>query len=199
MKTEIIAITDRSGSMGTIASEVIGGYNKFLDDQKSQPGEARMTYVQFDDVVDTVYQGIDIKTAHNLDSYRYVPRGMTALYDAIGKVFEAQGKRIHDEKWADLVIVAIITDGAENASRQYSHAQVTGMIKHAEANGWKVLFLAANMDAKAVAQNLGSTGQYAGNFAATAQGATAAYGTMSATASSMRSGFDPATLLVKNP
>lgn len=170
--------------MGTIANEVVGGFNNFVKDQQAQPGKARMTLVQFDDVYEMNYQGVPIADVKEL---QFSPRGMTALHDAIGRTLETQGKRIADEKWADLVIVQIITDGAENASKEYTRARVQEMVKHAEKNGWQFLFLAANMDATAAAQGLGSSGKYAGNFVANAAGATMAYDSSSLTVSSLRS------------
>jgi len=184
MKTEIIVILDRSGSMGSIAKEVVGGYQTFVTEQKAAPGEARMTLVQFDDKYELDYQGVPLDTVTG--QLNFVPRGMTATYDAVGHTLEQQGKRIADEKWADLVIVNIITDGGENSSKEYTKDRVQTMVKHAEANGWTFLFLAANMDAHAAAQMMGSSAKYAGNFQANAAGATMAYSTMSATASALR-------------
>ena len=79
MKTEIIAITDRSGSMASIMNDVIGGYNTFLKEQKEQPGEARMTYTQFDSEYEVVYSGKPLSDAPPLTHATFVPRGSTAL------------------------------------------------------------------------------------------------------------------------
>lgn len=199
MKTEIIAITDRSGSMGSIASKVISGYNEFLNDQKKQPGEAKLTYTQFNEGYEVVYAGIEIAAAPELTRQTFVPMGNTALLDAIGKTLNDQGKRIADEKWADLVIVYIITDGEENASNEFNREQVQKMIKHAEANGWKFIFLAANQDAFAAAASMGISAKYTGAFAATGAGTTAAYSSSNNTVSSLRAGNAPDKLLDATP
>ncbi len=195
MKTEIIVITDRSGSMASIAKDVIGGYNTFLRDQKKQPGEARLTYTQFDDKYEVVLAGKPISEAPELDANTFTPRGGTALFDAIGRTLNEQGQRIAQDKWADLVVVCVITDGGENSSKEYGQAKVKEMTKHAEANGWKFVFLAANQDAFAAAQSFGSSALYAGNFAANAAGTRAAYTATSATVGSLRRGIDPGKLL----
>jgi Mg-chelatase subunit ChlD len=195
MKTEIIVITDRSGSMQSIAKDVIGGYNTFLKDQKAQPGEAKLTYAQFDDKYEVVLAGVPLATAPELTDKTFVPRGGTALLDAIGRTLNEQGARIAAEKWAELVVVCVITDGGENQSREYSRDKVKEMTKHAEANGWKFIFLAANQDAFAAAQSFGSNALYAGNFAATAQGTQGAYASTGATVRSLRAGIDPGQLL----
>ncbi len=195
MKTEIIVITDRSGSMASIAPDVMGGYNTFLKEQKAQPGEAKLTYTQFDNEYEVVSVAVPIQSAKELTDKTFVPRGQTALFDAVGRTLNEQGARIATEKWAELVIVCVITDGGENASREYDREKVKVMTKHAEANGWKFIFLAANQDAFAAAQSFGSNAQYAGNFAASAVGTRSAYASTSATVTSLRGGFDPGKLI----
>jgi Mg-chelatase subunit ChlD len=191
MKTEIIVITDRSGSMRDLANEVIGGYNKFLEDQRKVPGEARVTFTQFDNEYEIVYSGVPLVSAPALDHETYQPRGTTALHDAIGRTLETQGRRIAADQWAELVIVCVITDGYENASREYTKDQIQAMTAHAEAHGWKFVYLAANQNAVHTAKNLGMQRAYASNFAATGVGTQAAYVSMSATSASLRSGIDP--------
>ena len=196
MKTEILVITDRSGSMSSIADDVIGGFNRFLRDQKRQPGDARITYTQFDTKYEVVYQGRPIQQVEELNRNTFVPRGGTALFDAIGRTLNEQGKRIKDEAWAELVVVCIITDGEENSSKEYSKSRVREMVSHAEANGWKFLFLAANQDAFAASRDFGSAAQYSGNFQANSAGVAMAYNSTSATLSAMRSGENPDKLLM---
>ena len=198
MNTEIIVITDRSGSMASIAKDVIGGYNTFLRDQKAQPGEAKLTYAQFDDKYEVVLAGVPLASAPELTDTTFVPRGGTALLDAIGRTLNEQGARIKTEQWAQLVVVCVITDGGENSSREFSRDRVKEMTKHAESNGWKFIFLAANQDAFAAAYSFGSTGQYAGNFTANAAGTQSAYVSTGATLRSLRAGIDPGQLLA-NP
>lgn len=195
MKTEIIVITDRSQSMESIRSAVIEGYNRFLREQKATPGEAKLTYAQFDHEYELVHTGIALADAPELSIETFQPRGTTALFDAIGRTLNTQGERIKREGWADLVVVCITTDGAENASSEFSREQVADMVKHAEAHGWKFIFLAANQDAFAAARTFGSTGQYAGNFTANAAGTHQAYYASSATVSSLRSGLVPTALV----
>lgn len=196
MNTEILVITDRSGSMSSIRSDVIGGFNRFLRDQKAQPGEARITYTQFDSSYEVVYQAKPINEVAILDTSTFVPRGMTALFDAIGRTLNQQGERIAREKWAELVVVCIITDGDENSSREYSRERIQEMVKHAESNGWQFLFLAANQDSFAAARDFGSAAKYAGNFQANASGVAMAYSATSATLSALRSGEKPDQLLM---
>lgn len=186
MKTEILVITDRSGSMSAIRNDVIGGYNTFLEEQKAVPGEAKVTFTQFDDVYEVVYQGRPIAEAPQLTAQTFVPRGMTALHDAIGRTLNDQGARIAAEKWADLVIVCVLTDGGENSSKEYTLDRVKAMTAHAEKAGWKFVYVAANQDAFASAQHLGMSGAITQNFTANAAGTQAAYASTSATIRGLR-------------
>lgn len=185
MKTEIIVILDRSGSMHSIATDVVGGFNSFVKDQQDQPGEARLTLVQFDTAYELDYVAYNINDVPTLE---FTPRGGTALYDALGRTLVEQGARISKEKWADLVIVNIITDGEENSSNKFTQEAVKILTTSYEESGWEFIFLAANQDAFAAAKNYGMSGKLAGNFEANSMGATTMYETTSATMRSLRSG-----------
>ena len=186
MNTEIIVITDRSGSMSTIRDDVIGGYNTFLDEQKKVPGEARVTFTQFDHEYEVVYAGKPLSEVPALDRETFQPRGKTALLDAIGRTLNEQGKRIADDKWADLVVVCVLTDGGENASREYGIKRVREMTAHAEKNGWKFVYVAANQNAFAAATSIGLKGAMTQNFVANATGTAGAYAATNATLRSLR-------------
>lgn len=188
MNTEILVITDRSGSMGPLANDVIGGYNQFLTEQAALPGEARVTFTQFDNQYELLYQGKPVKDAPRLSHATYKPRGSTALYDALGRTLNEQGARISAEKWAELVVVCVITDGQENASREFSLETIQRMTKHAEDHGWKFVYLAANQSAFQATQHLGMAQAVSMTYAANSAGTAAAYDTMSATLRSMRAG-----------
>ncbi len=186
MRVEIIDITDRSGSMDKLRADVIGGFNAFLADQKSVPGEARLTHIQFDNHYDRRYAGKDIQTVVplNIDTYR--PGGGTALLDAIGRTLHEQGERIKTENWAEKVIVCIRTDGEENSSHEYQLPQIKTMIEHAQKHGWEFIFSAANQDAFSVGASYGISGVNTTKFAATSAGLSASYASTSNVMRSMR-------------
>lgn len=184
MKTEILVITDRSGSMSSIREDANGGFDNFIKEQKEVPGEARVSMVMFDDKVETFYSA---KPLSEVPPLNLLPRGSTALLDAIGQTLNVHGKRIKDEGWAELVIVIIITDGGENASKEYTQAQIKTMIQHAESTGWKFVFLAANQDAFSVGAGYGISAVHTQNFAATSKGTQQAYASASASTRTLRS------------
>ena len=190
MKTEIICILDRSGSMGSIATETIGGFNNFIDEQKKVEGKARVTLVQFDNVYEVVYEGIKLKNVPVLDSDTFKPRGMTALFDAIGKTLTNQQKRIDDEKWADKVIVLILTDGEENASQEYNEQSVKVLTKEAQDKEWSFIYLGANQDSFSAATKFGintkSVLNSVSNYDATHDGMACASMSYTASVTAMR-------------
>lgn len=183
MNTEIIVITDRSGSMATIRVDANGGFDTFMNDQKKIAGECRVTQIMFDDTVETQYVATPLAEVPPLNLQ---PRGSTALLDAIGMTLSVQGRRIKEQAWAELVIVTIITDGGENASKEYNPAQIKTMVQHAEKHGWKFVFLAANQDAFATGANYGISAASTRSFVASSVGTQAAYASTSSLVSSYR-------------
>ena len=90
--THIIFVVDRSGSMTNIASDMIGGYNEFIKKQKETPGECVVSFYQFDDIYEKVFERVALQDVAELDADTYVPRNMTALYDAMGRTIDDYGQ-----------------------------------------------------------------------------------------------------------
>jgi len=156
-KTHIICILDRSGSMSSIMSDSIGGFNTFLKQQKELPDEATITVVLFDDKYELLYDNVDIKKAKELTDKIWYPRGMTALYDAIGKTInneKANFVKLGSEK-PSKVLACIVTDGLENASKEYNKDAIKKLIKSCEDEDWNFIYLAANQDAMTVGDSFG--------------------------------------------
>jgi len=149
--TDITIILDRSGSMFTIKSATIEGFNSFINKQQKGDFDANLTFVQFDNEYEKVYEQKEIKKVKYLNHETYIPRGTTALLDAIGLTINSTKKRIKNldkSKKPRNVVIAIITDGYENASVEYSTKAIFNMIHKREKNdNWNFLFLAANQDA----------------------------------------------------
>ena len=117
--TEIAFVLDRSGSMSRCLEATITGFNAFLADQKKQPGQARFTLALFDDRYEVPYASIPIEEVTDLNTRTFVPRGCTALLDAICQTIDDLGASISKRSESarpGLVIVPILTDGLENAS-----------------------------------------------------------------------------------
>lgn len=163
--TEIVVVLDRSGSMGSIKDDAIGGFNHFLTEQQKLPGKAWMTLVQFDDEYETVHDHVKICDVPKLTNETYQPRSCTALLDAIGRTIVKA-----DALESKQVSFVILTDGLENVSKEYNRSQIFDMIKERKDKGWLVIFLAANQDAIASGSNMGISHGQALTFANTGKG-----------------------------
>lgn len=163
--TDITLVIDRSGSMAAIRDDAEGGVNTFVQEQKQQAGEALLTLVQFDTEYEFVHQGIPIK---NAPAYKLVPRGSTALLDAVGRAINETGDRLAKMAEPDrpgLVIFVIVTDGQENSSREFSKAQIKDMISQQQTQfSWQFTFLGANQDAFAEARGMGIDASGVANY-----------------------------------
>jgi uncharacterized protein YegL len=193
MKAEIVVILDRSGSMCSIADDAIGGFNEFIRTQKEVEGEATVTLIQFDDKYEKVFGDVPLQDVQQLTRETFVPRGMTALHDAIGRtITNIRDKQYRNScpncKCDTKTIFAILTDGAENASREFDQAKVNELISHQrDEHKWEFIFLAANQDAFATGMGLGINAGDTFNFVADKVGTRNAYIDMSNTVMSYRS------------
>ncbi len=164
--TDITLVVDRSGSMQEIREDAQGGVNAFIQKQAQEPGEALLTLVQFDTDYEIVHSGVPIQ---QVPAYELVPRGCTALLDAVGRAINETGKRLSDMDEADrpgLVTFVITTDGLENSSQEFTKARVKEMIEHQqEKYDWHFTFLGANQDAFAEAGGLGIRAASAAGYA----------------------------------
>jgi len=158
-KTHIICILDSSGSMSNIMSDSIGGFNTFLKQQRELPDEATITVALFDsnNNYQILYDFVDIKKAKDLTSKEWYPRGMTALYDAIGKTINADKAKLErlGSEAPTKVLVCVVTDGQENDSKEYKLEDIKKLIKKCEKDDWNFIYLAANQDAFAVGTGFG--------------------------------------------
>lgn len=189
--TEIVFILDRSGSMMPLTNDTIGGFNAFIEKQKNEPGEARLTTVLFDDQYEILHNGINIKNVEPMAKNQYWARGSTAMYDAIGKTINEVGIRLSDTPEDDRpgkVVFVITTDGMENASREFTQEMVKEMIQHqTEKYSWEFIFLGANIDAKETAKSIGIVGEMGAEYIPTSAGLSSMYCAVDAAVSSVRS------------
>lgn len=195
--TEIAFILDRSGSMQSVTHAAISGFNHFLRDQQAAPGQALLTLVLFDDEYLVPAENLPVQEVVGLNTDTYVPRNSTALLDAIGTTIERMGTRLANTLESDRpakVIVAILTDGLENASEKFTWKQIAAMIRHqTDRYAWEFLFLGANQDAIATAANLSIAANNASAFAADAEGVKSSQKALSRKAAAhraMASGLD---------
>lgn len=180
---KIVFVIDESGSMGSLQSDVIGGFNKLIDDQLEVEGAAEVTLITFANTVKTVLDNVDIEAVDYLTNQNYRPSGGTAMNDAIGFALTKVLSELPEK-----AIINIFTDGYENVSRDYTAAQVKELVKQAEAKGYQVVFLAANIDEVQVGATFGLAAGATRGFTADAKGMEFAYLNASAATTAYRTG-----------
>lgn len=189
--TELVFILDKSGSMSGLERDTIGGYNAMLEKQKTVAGECLITTVLFDNGYELLHDRIDIRAVSPITEKEYCVGGSTALIDAIGRTISKIGnaqKHTADEYRAEKVMFVIITDGEENASREYSSDKVKSQIqRQKEKYAWEFIFLGANIDAVETAQRFGIAPDRAQNYHADSEGTALNFRVMSEAVASFRS------------
>lgn len=193
MKTgliELVFILDKSGSMSGLEKDTIGGYNAMLEKQKAVEGQCYMTTVLFDNNYELLHDRIDIRAVSPMTDKEYQIGGSTALLDAIGrtihKISNAQKHTAADYR-AEKVMFVIITDGAENASHEYTSEKVKALIEQQkETFGWEFVFLGANIDAVETAGRFGISADRAQNYHADSDAVKLNFRVMSEAVASFR-------------
>jgi uncharacterized protein YegL len=183
MTTEIVFVLDRSGSMRSLESDVIGGFNSFLSEQQKLKDEARLTTILFDNEYEVLHDGLDIQNVKPITPKEYFVRGTTALLDAVGKAISVA--KSHAKK-KDKVLFIINTDGYENSSKEYTNEQIKELVKKCEKkDNWKFIFLGAGIDSFAVGGSMGFT--MTGNYSNSSKGYACLYNTTTDMVSTFRS------------
>lgn len=179
--TLLALIADRSGSMSSIARDMNGGIATLLAEQGRQPGALAVDIWTFDDKVEHPFDWV---RPDDVKADIIVPRGRTALNDAVGQAIVSIGERLaamdEDDRPAK-VIVCVVTDGAENASTEYTNERVLELVKtQTEQYGWEFMYLAANVDAFATGHQYGFAKGQTMSYGATSQGASSSLAAASA-------------------
>jgi hypothetical protein len=179
--THLAVILDRTGSMESIRDDTIGGFNAFLKQQQAEPGTATLTLVQFDsqDPYEVIHRFKPAGEVPALSHQTYVPRASTPLLDAIGRgindLEQSLGELAEAERPARVVMV-IITDGQENASREFRKDQIEKMIREKQERlDWQFVFLSADLAAIGDAMDTGFRQVSSLAFDKTAQGTADAW------------------------
>ena len=189
--TELIMIIDMSGSMYELKSDTIGGYNSLIEQQKAEKGDAVVTTVLFNDDYIVLHDRKDIKEVELLTDKDYWPGGTTAMLDAIGRTLVSVGKKLasmSEEERPGKVMVTIITDGYENASKEYSWQVIKDMIEEQRSKyNWVFAFIGADIDNIQVSNNLGIDPRFSKKYTKSASGTASLYDSVSKSMIKMRS------------
>jgi len=193
--TELVMILDRSGSMGGLESDTIGGYNSFLKKQRETDGEVLVSTVLFDDRSEVLYDRVPLDQMPQMTEREYTVRGCTALLDALGGAIHHIGnvhQAAREEDRPEKTIFVITTDGLENASREYTYDRVKRLVRRQkETYGWEFLFLGANIDAIETAGRCGIAADRAANYNSDHEGTALNYEVLAEAVCQMRSSAAP--------
>jgi Mg-chelatase subunit ChlD len=188
--SEIVFVLDRSGSMESCREAAVDGFNSFLQEQQQVAGLAKLTLVLFDHEYLVAINALPVIEILPVASAEFVPRGSTALLDAIGRSIDELGARLAalpEAKRPAQVIVAILTDGAENSSHNWTWRRLARLIKQqTEQYQWTFLFLGANQDAIATAAQMNIAGHNSASYVADAAGLSASSRSLAKKISALR-------------
>lgn len=163
---DVVFLLDRSGSMGGIEKDTIGGYNSYIDSQRGK--NVKVTTILFDDKYEVLHNREDVDNIKKLTNKEYYVRGCTALLDAIGKTI-----REMEDKNPNKVIFIITTDGYENASTKYNKSQIKELISvHKD---WKFMYIGADIDSYSEGRSLGIKDEFIANYKKTDRGISKLY------------------------
>ncbi len=188
--TELVFILDRSGSMGGLESDTIGGFNSLIEKQKKEDGECFVSTVLFDNESEVIHDRVKLFEIKPMTEKEYYVRGCTALIDAIGgavKHISNIHKYARPEDVPEHTMFVITTDGLENASHKFSSNEVKKMIEQRkEKDGWEFLFIGANIDSVETAKHFGIGADRAVDYRADKKGTSVLFNAVSKTVGAMR-------------
>ena len=161
---DVVFLLDRSGSMQGSETDTIGGYNSYLEQQRKNKFNTKITTVLFDDQYEILHNRKLIQDVNNLTEKEYYVRGCTALLDAIGKTINTLDKKVKDNK----VLFVITTDGLENASREYNKDKIKSLIE--QHSNWEFIYIGANIDSYGEGASIGIPRKNISNYSKSKKG-----------------------------
>ena len=182
--TELVFILDRSGSMGGLEADTIGGFNGMIEKQKKEEGEAYVSTILFDNESEVIHDRVKLSEIRPMTEEDYYVRGCTALLDAIGDAVKHKYARPEDVPAHTMFVIT--TDGMENASRRYTYKEIKKLIGKQKELGWEFLFIGANIDAVEVAERVGISKERTANYVSDSVGTSMVFQALAAPISAMR-------------
>lgn len=189
--TELVFILDKSGSMGGMELDTIGGFNAMIEKQKKVDGECLVSCVLFDNESEVIYDRVPVEQVRPMTTEDYFVGGCTALVDSLGGAIHHISnvhKYIREEDRPENTIFIITTDGYENASKKYSSKKLKKMVSDmTEKKGWEFIYMAANIDAVSTGANFGIKADRAINYNCDSEGTAIMYDALACAVTNVRS------------
>ena len=168
-KLDVVFILDKSGSMSGSEDNTISSFNEYLEKEKKNKFKTTITTVLFSDDYKYLHNGIDVRKVKPITNKDYYVGGCTALYDALGNTIQTI-----DKKDTDKVLFIIITDGYENASREYDNNNIRSLIK--KHKDWEFIYIGADIDSYAAGNNIGIKRENIANYKKDSKGTSKLFG-----------------------
>ena len=162
-KLDVVFILDKSGSMSGSEDNTISSFNEYLAKEKKNKFNTKITTVLFSHDYEYLHNRVDISKVKKLTSDDYYVGGCTALYDALGNTINSMEK-----KDTDKVLFIIITDGYENASKEYDNKMIKKLIK--KHSDWEFIYIGADIDSYASGGAIGIKKDNIANYKKDARG-----------------------------
>ncbi len=158
---DLVVVLDKSGSMHGLTDDTIGGFNSLIEKQKEEnEGQVYVTTVLFNENIEIVHNAVLINNVLPLTRQDYVSSGTTALFDAVGMAIKNEDERIlklsrSKRKLPKNTLIVVITDGYENASKNYNYDSIRKLIQQRKEQGVNFMFVGANIDSDDFAEKIG--------------------------------------------
>jgi len=175
---ELVFIIDKSGSMGGLETDTIGGFNSLIEKRKKEGSDIKVTTVLFDTEFTTLHDSVPIESVEKMTDRDYCPSGCTALLDAVGSTINRVKEARLSMKKKDIpksTLFVITTDGYENSSQEFNYESVKNLIEKQKEEGWEFIFMGANIDAAKEASRFGLSDKCAVNYAYDRKGVSQCY------------------------
>ena len=168
-KLDVVFILDKSGSMSGSEENTISSFNEYLEKEKRNKFKTTITTVLFSDDYKYLHNGIDVRKVKPITNKDYYVGGCTALYDALGNTIQSI-----DKKDTDKVLFIIITDGYENASKEYNNSNIRNLIK--KHKDWEFIYIGADIDSYTAGSNIGIKRENIANYKKDSKGTSKLFG-----------------------
>jgi len=158
--TYVLVVTDMSGSMAGLETEIRSGFNNYIadlrKDKEANGTRYRVSLTVFDTKFEPLCTAARLSEVPVLTEENYAPRGMTALLDAVGKTVVEFGEKVKDLTPEDRVLLVIQTDGAENSSQEFDWETIKALLEAKEKTGqWAIVYLGQGVNAWGQGQRFG--------------------------------------------
>ena len=151
-------VLDETGSMQRVLRQTVAGFNQFVEEQRAQSGDCRLSLTKFESSsLRTPYENLPISYVPEMNVKTFCPGGGTNLYDAVGLRIDRLAERLGEWKDHPDVLFVVMTDGEDNGSRYFNAKMVADLVHQHRKLGWAFAYLGAGRSAHQIGLEMGFT------------------------------------------